>query len=86
MTTYFTSKAPSKSGRRAATSIKDLDIDLSTVNTAAELQKLPPKNAKAKQDLLAKYTADFPKWLLPLRYVLMASLFLNTACGSCDHL
>ena len=72
MTTYFTSKAPSKSGRRAATSIKDLDIDLSTVNTAAELQKLPPKNAKAKQDLLAKYTADFPKWLLPLRSVLMA--------------
>ena len=86
MTTYFTSKAPSKSGRRAITSIKDLDIDLSTINTTAELQKLSPKNAKAKQDLLAKYTADFSKWLLPLRYVLITPLcfFLsfNTDCSS----
>ena len=83
MTTYFTSKAPLKSGRRAITSIKDLDIDLSTVNTTAELQKLPPKNAKAKQDLLAKDTADFHKWLLPLRYVLMALLPLSFVLKKC---
>ncbi len=67
MTTYFTSKAPSRSGKRGNASISDLQIDLSTVDTSAELQKLPPKNVEAKKQLLAKHTADFHKWLLPLR-------------------
>lgn len=69
MTTYFTSKAPSRSGKRGNASISDLQIDLSTVDTSAELQKLPPKNVEAKKQLLAKHTADFHKWLLPLRLV-----------------
>ena len=44
----------------------DLNIDLSTVDTSAELQKLSPKNVEAKKTLIAKHTADFHKWLLPL--------------------
>ena len=66
MTTYFTSKAPSRSGKRGTASISELQIDLSTVDTSAELQKLAPKNVEVKK-LLAKHKADFHKWLLPLR-------------------
>ena len=67
MTTYFTSKAPPRSGKRGNVSISELQIDLSTVDTSAELRKLPVKNVEAKKELLAKHKADFHKWLLPLR-------------------
>lgn len=67
MTTYFTSKAPSRSGKRSSASISELQIDLSSIDTSAELQKLPTKNVEAKKQLLAKHKSDFYKWLLPLR-------------------
>ena len=66
--TYFTSKAPSRSGKRGNASISGLEIDLSTIDTSAELQKLSAKNVEAKKALIAKHKADFHKWLLPLRY------------------
>ena len=67
MTTYFTSKAPSRSGKRGNATISELQIDLSTVDTSAELQGLSLKSVEAKKQLLAKHKADFHKWLLPLR-------------------
>ena len=67
MTTYFTSKAPSRSGKRSSASISELQIDLNSVDTSAELQKLSPKNVEAKKQLLAKQKSDFYKWFLPLR-------------------
>ncbi len=67
MTTYFTSKAPSRSGKKGNATISELQIDLSTVDTSAELQNLSVKSVEAKKQLLAKHKADFYKWLLPLR-------------------
>lgn len=69
MTTYFTSKAPSKSAakRSSVVSLAESKFDIGDEDPWIQLQRLPPKNEAAKAALLARLEREFPKWLLFLR-------------------
>ncbi len=71
MTTYFSSKAPSRSAAKKAStvSLAECNFDVGDEDPWAQLQKLPPKNEAAKAALLGRHENEFPKWLLFLRQV-----------------
>ena len=68
MTTYFTSKAPSRAAKKgSAPSLADCNFQLGDEDPHTQVQRLPLKNKQAKQALLARHAAEAHKWLLPLR-------------------